>query len=149
MHTGTISIDFLENSSSDANKYAQDLEGALAPLDPTTEITRETKPGSQEIVSSLVVLFGTPVAGVLAGPARDAAGIRRDARHRGGEDRHDPSVMVCDVFTQPCSGQNSFYRIGGPSAALEQASIGDQLAGHRSGLCNRDGGVEVLRWSDL
>lgn len=66
MHTGTIGIDFLENSSSDANKYAQDLEGALAPLDPSIEITRETKPGSQEIVSSLVVLFGTPVAGVLA-----------------------------------------------------------------------------------
>jgi len=66
METITISVDFPGNSSSDANKYAQDLEGALANLDPSIEAIRETKPDSQEIVSSLVVLFGTPVAGILA-----------------------------------------------------------------------------------
>ena len=67
--------------------------------------------------------------------------------------RLDPDAdhlgSVGDVFTQPCSGQNSSYGIGGPSAALEEASVEDQLAGNRSALCNRDGAVEVLRWSDL
>jgi hypothetical protein len=35
-------------------------------VDPSIEVKRGTKEGSQEIVSSLVLLFGTPVAGILA-----------------------------------------------------------------------------------
>jgi hypothetical protein len=66
LESGAISIDFSTNSSAEANRYAQDLEAVLARLDPSITITRATQPGSQEIVSSLVILFGTPVAGVLA-----------------------------------------------------------------------------------
>ena len=66
MGTQNIVISFVDCSSADANKYAQDLEGALIRLDPSIQVMRGTKEGSQEIVSSLVLLFGTPVAAALA-----------------------------------------------------------------------------------
>jgi hypothetical protein len=61
-----LTIDLLDCSSADANRYAQDLETALIRLSQSIEVKRGTKPGSQEIVSSLVLLFGTPVAVSLA-----------------------------------------------------------------------------------
>lgn len=66
MSQQSIVIDFADCSPANANKYAQDLEGALIRLGPSVEIKRGTKEGSQEIVSSLVLLFGTPVAVSLA-----------------------------------------------------------------------------------
>jgi hypothetical protein len=57
-----LTIDFVDCSSADANRYAQDLEGALIRSAQSIEVKRGTKPGTQEIVSSLVLLFGTPVA---------------------------------------------------------------------------------------
>jgi hypothetical protein len=61
-----ILIDFAGCSAADANRYAQDLEEALIRSDSSIEIKRGIKEGSQEIVSSLVLLFGTPVAASLA-----------------------------------------------------------------------------------
>jgi hypothetical protein len=61
-----IVISFANCSFADANRYAQELEGALIRVDPSIHIQRATKEGSQEIVSSLVLLFGTPVAASLA-----------------------------------------------------------------------------------
>jgi hypothetical protein len=61
-----IVIDFVDCSSADANRYAQDLERALIGADRSVDIRRGTKEDSQEIVSSLVLLFGTPVAASLA-----------------------------------------------------------------------------------
>ena len=66
MSQQNIVISFVDCSSADANKYAQGLEGALIRVDPSIAVRRGTKEGSQEIVSSLVLLFGTPVAGILA-----------------------------------------------------------------------------------
>jgi hypothetical protein len=66
MNRQSFVISFVDCSSADANKYAQDLEGALIRVDPSIDVKRGTKEGSQEIVSSLVLLFGTPVAAALA-----------------------------------------------------------------------------------
>jgi hypothetical protein len=66
MSVQKIVIGFVDCSSADANRYAQDLEGALIRLDPSIDVKRGTKEGSQDIVSSLVLLFGTPVTGALA-----------------------------------------------------------------------------------
>jgi hypothetical protein len=66
MSTQSVVIDFVDCSSADANRYAQDLERALIPLDPSIDVKRGTKEEAQEIVSSLVLLFGTPVAVTLA-----------------------------------------------------------------------------------
>jgi hypothetical protein len=66
MSAQSIVINFAGCSPADANRYAQDLEGALICVDPSIDVKRGTKEGSQEIVSSLVLLFGTPVAGALA-----------------------------------------------------------------------------------
>jgi hypothetical protein len=66
MSAQNMVIGFVDCSSADANRYAQDLEGALIRLDPSIEVKRGAKEGSQEIVSSLVLLFGTPVAASLA-----------------------------------------------------------------------------------
>src|ERR1700680_1512804 len=66
MSAQNMVIDFMGCSSADANRYAQDLEGALIRLDSSIEIERATQEASQEIVSSLVLLFGTPVAASLA-----------------------------------------------------------------------------------
>jgi hypothetical protein len=38
----------------------------LLRLDPSIDVKRGTKEGGQEIVSSLILLFGTPVAAILA-----------------------------------------------------------------------------------
>lgn len=61
-----LTIDLVDCSSADANRYAQDLETALLRSRQPIELKRCTKPESQEIVSSLVLLFGTPVAITLA-----------------------------------------------------------------------------------
>ena len=66
MSAQNMVIGFVDCSSADANRYAQDLEGALIRLDPSVDVKRGAKEGSQEIVSSLVLLFGTPVAASLA-----------------------------------------------------------------------------------
>ena len=66
MSAQNIVISFVDCSSADANRYAQDLEGALIRLDASIDVTRGTKEESQEIVSSLILLFGTPFAGALA-----------------------------------------------------------------------------------
>src|SRR5258708_21976616 len=66
MSAQSVVIDFVDCSSADANRYAQDLERSLIRLDPSIDVKRGTKEGSQEIVSSLVLLFGTPVAASLA-----------------------------------------------------------------------------------
>src|SRR5260221_8188383 len=66
MSAQSVVIDFVDCSSADANRYAQDLERSLIPLDPSIDVKRGTKEEAQEIVSSLVLLFGTPVAVSLA-----------------------------------------------------------------------------------
>jgi hypothetical protein len=65
MSQQTIVIDFVDYSSADATRYAQELEVALIRLDLSIDVKRGTKRESQEIVSLLVLLFGTPVAGAV------------------------------------------------------------------------------------
>jgi len=65
--TGNVVIEFVDCSSADANRYAQDLESALLSVDPSIEVKRRrTNEESQDLVSSLVLLFGTPLATYLA-----------------------------------------------------------------------------------
>jgi hypothetical protein len=65
MSQQTFVIDFVDCWSADATRYAQELEVTLIRLDLSIDLKRGTEKESQEIVSLLVLLFGTPVAGAV------------------------------------------------------------------------------------